>query len=171
MSANLQVDDEALLKSIRAILFFGTPNQGMDITSLIPMVEGEANESFLRSLGTDSADLRRQAQQWSKAFDGAQSGPLLNDLEITSYYETCTSRTAMKDFDGRWSMSGPRVTLVDRFSATHGRPWETDKGFVEPIDRDHSELVKFRHRNDPVYVNHVLPRLRSCLDDHQHGQF
>lgn len=168
MSALPKVEEELLLNSIRAILFFGTPNQGMDITSLIPMVEGQANEDFLRSLGTDSADLRRQAQQWSKAFDSVKPSFASDALEITSYYETSTSRTAVK-VDGKWKMSGPLAKLVDRSSATHGRPWERDERFVQPIDRDHSGLVKFRSRNDPVYVNHVLPRLQTYLYDNGHS--
>lgn len=169
MFTNSNVDEELLLKSIRAILFFGTPNQGMDITSLIPMVEEQPNEDFLRSLGTDSADLRRQAQQWSKAFDSVKSRFISNKLEITSYYETSTSRTAVKVGD-KWKMSGPPAKLVDRSSATHGRPWEIDERFIQPIHRDHSGLVKFRSRNDPVYVDHVLPRLQTYLYDNGHSQ-
>lgn len=160
MSTNPGVDDRLLLKSIRAILFFGTPNQGIDIRSLIPIVEQQTNEDFLRSLGTDSVELRRQAQQWSKAFDSSHSDLISNDLEIISYYETSTSPTAIK-VDGNWKMSGPRARLVDRSSATHGRPWENKGRFVQPIGRDHSGIVKFRSRNDSAFVNHVLPRLQS----------
>lgn len=170
MSANPKVDEELLLKSIRAILFFGTPNQGMDISSLIQIVQGQVNENFLRSLGTDSAELRRQAQQWRRAFDDAKSNTFSKRLEVLSYYETSTSRTAI-EVDGSWKMAGPPVILVGKSSATHGHPWKDDESFVQPINRDHSELVKFRNRTDPVYVEHVLPRLKSYLDDSIYGQF
>lgn len=169
MAANQIPDDKAVLKSLRGILFFGTPNQGMDIKSLIPMVEGQANEDFLRSLGTDSADLRRQAQQWSKAVDTPHSDILSHKLEITSYYETSTSPTASKDGD-IWRMAGPRAKLVDRSSATHGRPWQRNERFVQPIDRDHSELVKFRNRNDTAYISHVLPRLQAIVYETETSQ-
>lgn len=169
MAANQIPDDKAVLKSLRGILFFGTPNQGMDIKSLIPMVEGQANEDFLRSLGTDSADLRRQAQQWSKAVDTPHSDILSHKLEITSYYETSTSLTASKDGD-IWRMAGPRAKLVDRSSATHGCPWQRNERFVQPIDRDHSELVKFRNRNDTAYISHVLPRLQAIVYETETSQ-
>lgn len=162
MAANQTPDDKAVLKSLRGILFFGTPNQGMNIKSLIPMVESQANEEFLRSLGTDSADLRRQAQQWSKVVDTPHSDILSHKLEIISYYETSTSPTALKVGD-LWKMAGPQAKLVDRSSATHGRRWERNERFVQPIDRDHSELVKFRNRNDATYVSHVLPRLQAVM--------
>ncbi|KAG8350059.1 hypothetical protein FVEN_g11795 [Fusarium venenatum] len=157
-------DGEIVLKSLRSIMFFGTPNQGMDIKSLIPMVEGQANESFLRSLGRDSPDLRRQAQQWTKAFDNDHNSVVAKNLEIMSYYETCISPTAIQE-NGKWKMCGQPVELVDRFSATHGRSWEMKERYVQPIDRNHSELVKFYGRTDPAYVNHVLPRLQEFLDN------
>ncbi|EKG10423.1 nacht and ankyrin domain containing protein [Macrophomina phaseolina MS6] len=66
-------------------------------------------------------------------------------------------------------MSGPSTTLVDRSSATHGIPRERDARFVIPIIRNHSELVKFCGQSGPVHVNHILPHLKSYLDDeHKH---
>lgn len=88
-------EERLILQSIQAVLFFGTPNHGMDITTLIPMVHGQANENFLRSLGKDSADLRRQAQQWARAFDSASSS-VPDHLKIISFYETKESKTAVK---------------------------------------------------------------------------
>lgn len=97
MYTNPKQEDKVLLRSIRAVVFFGIPNQVMNISALIPMAEGQVNEEFLRSLGTDSADLQRQAQQWSKAFDCTESESLTqHSLEILSFYETNTSPTAIK---------------------------------------------------------------------------
>ncbi len=39
-------------------------------------------------------------------------------------------------------MEGPRVVLVDRFSATYPRPWDSES-FYEGLNRTHSDLVKF----------------------------
>ena len=39
-------------------------------------------------------------------------------------------------------MEGPRVVLVDRFSATYPRPWDSES-FCEGLNRTHSDLVKF----------------------------
>lgn len=88
-------EERLILQPIQAVLFFGTPNHGMDIATLIPMAHGQANEEFLRSLGKDSADLRRQAQQWEKAFDSA-SISVPYHFKIISFYETKESKTAVK---------------------------------------------------------------------------
>ncbi|XEU94786.1 hypothetical protein FSHL1_000070 [Fusarium sambucinum] len=160
--------DEIVLKSLRSIMLFGTPNQGMDIKSLIPMVEGQVNELFLRSLARDSPDLHRQAQKWARAFDNNPNCAVPENLEIISYYETRISPTAILN-NGKWKMSGQPVQLVDRSSATHGRSWEMEGRYVQPIDRDHSKLVKFYGRTDPTYVNHVLPRLQGFSDELKQG--
>ena len=39
-------------------------------------------------------------------------------------------------------MLGPRAVLVDRFSATYPRPWDSET-FFEGLNRTHSDLVKF----------------------------
>lgn len=45
-------------------------------------------------------------------------------------------------------MDGPPAVLVDRHSATHGREWESDGQFIQPVDRNHSDLVKFSNYDD-----------------------
>lgn len=67
-------------------------------------------------------------------------------------------------------MNGPCTKLVEMSSATHGRMGEHDRRSIQPIDRDHSELVKFRGPNDPVYVNKVAPLLQSLLETAKEGQ-
>lgn len=47
-------------------------------------------------------------------------------------------------------MQGQHAVLVDRSSATHGRPWENKDHHIHAIERDHSNLVKFCYR-DEVY--------------------
>jgi hypothetical protein len=58
-------------------------------------------------------------------------------------------------------MSGPLRMLVDIYSATQGRPWENGEGFIEAINRNHSDLVKFG-RNDEDYER-VLAYLRRIV--------
>ena len=56
----------------------------------------------------------------------------------------------------KWSMSGKPVILVDRESATHGRLCDD----VLPLNRDHSDLVKFsRGCQDYEMVSGLLRRL------------
>lgn len=47
-------------------------------------------------------------------------------------------------------MKGPDAILVGQASATHGRSWENKAHHIQAINRDHSQLVKFR-ANDDIY--------------------
>lgn len=63
-------------------------------------------------------------------------------------------------------MNGDPVVLVDRDSATHSRPWEVDDTYIIPINRAHSDLVKFeRHSDDYETVLRHLKRLVRTSKD------
>lgn len=79
--------DKSNFQSTYAALFFGVPNQGMDISSLIPMAEGHENLPFLTSLGKDSELLRDLSRNFTSKFNFENS-------VIISYYETRASPTA-----------------------------------------------------------------------------
>ncbi|KFZ11275.1 hypothetical protein V502_07637 [Pseudogymnoascus sp. VKM F-4520 (FW-2644)] len=145
--AIIQMRDESqdgfdALNFIYGALFFGVPNQGMDITSLIPMVESQFNQTLLHSLSTTSDILLKQSRRFPEAFDFPES-------RIMCFYETVASPTAI-NIEGRWRMKGPDAILVGQASATHGRSWENKAHHIQAINRDHSQLVKFR-ANDEVY--------------------
>ena len=57
-------------------------------------------------------------------------------------------------------MIGEPKVLVTTASATHCRPWEDTNDHVCPMQRDHSNLVKFG-ANDPDYdtILHVLQEM------------
>ena len=134
-----------LLGSICGALFFGVPSQGMDISHLLPMVEGQPNEDLIRSLSVESAFLYKQSRDFPKAFD-------FHDSEIVCFYETLKSPTAMEDclcclsadlfqYNGKWQMSGPSTILVSNFSATRSRPHEIEPQNAHPINKTHSDKV------------------------------
>jgi hypothetical protein len=56
-------------------------------------------------------------------------------------------------------MKGPHAILVGTASATHGRHWENQAHHIQAINRDHSQLVKFK-ANDEVYE-----RVLGTLED------
>ena len=89
MKNSSDVDDKANFDSIYGALFFGVPNQGMDISSLIPMVKDQPNRHFLESLGRESELLRKQSRAFPKAFP-------FKDSEICCFYETLGSPTAIE---------------------------------------------------------------------------
>ena len=107
-----------ILYLIYGALFFGVPNQGMDIKSLIPMASDQPNQALLHSLGTESQVLRDLGREFPKAFN-------FGDSEIICFYETRESPTAIKvsrgftinrdmfsrkTSSGQWSMAPQRST-------------------------------------------------------------
>ena len=144
--------DRRIFQSTYGILFFGVPNQGMDISSLIAMVRSQLNLPFLTMFSKDGGSLHGLVEKFRAVFD-------FKDSEIISLYETCASRTAMKDTNGKWSMSGEYAVLVDRYSARSGRLWEESPSFLQPIARNHSDMVKFSEYDDVgVIVANFLVR-------------
>lgn len=69
----------------------------------------------------------------------------------------------------KWEMTGKSAILVAPHSATHGRLQDQGSHEVDPINRSHSELVKFHGPFDVVYST-VLLRIGAMCDDDQ-GSF
>src|SRR5450432_3231514 len=81
--------DRNMLDSVYGGMFFGVPNLGIDVESLVAMVKGQPNQALLHSLGKGSHLLRNQSQEFPKAFH-------YRDSAIYYLYETMTSPTAQK---------------------------------------------------------------------------
>lgn len=81
--------DQANLKSIYGILFFGVPNQGMAIESLLPMAGQNPSQHLLHTLRKGSELLRYQQERFPLAFS-------FRDSVILSFYETRESPTAVE---------------------------------------------------------------------------
>jgi len=60
-------------------------------------------------------------------------------------------------------MKGSPVVLVNKESATHSRPSETAARFILPINRAHSEIVKFERFSDDYEC--VLACIRELLEN------
>lgn len=76
------------LDMIRGILLFGTPNDGLDIESLVPMVNDQPNRFLLESLNPKNSQvLRRQRWEFSKVLERRK-------LQLFCLYETELSPTA-----------------------------------------------------------------------------
>ncbi|RYP27921.1 hypothetical protein DL767_007448 [Monosporascus sp. MG133] len=147
-------DDKKLMQAIYGIVFFGVPHDGMDISSLIPMVGDGPNRFLIESISQiNSQILPIQRREFHTALgDKGRS-------EIVCFYETMKSPTAQKDEKGNWRMNGPPAVLVSKTSATHCRSWEDGPEHICAVARTHSEMVKFG-RNDHDYEN-VRERLRG----------
>ncbi|KND89201.1 Protein SERAC1 [Tolypocladium ophioglossoides CBS 100239] len=137
-------EDKMLLQAVYGVAFFGVPHDGMDISSLIPMVGNRPNRFLLESISrVNSQVLSTQQREFQRALgrEGA--------AEVFSFYETSLSPTATKAETGEWEMKGPLAVLVTKSSATHCRPWEDGTEHMCAIDRTHSDMVKFgQHDNE-----------------------
>ncbi|KAB5522022.1 hypothetical protein GE09DRAFT_1293739 [Coniochaeta sp. 2T2.1] len=151
--ADADQEDRANLEATLGALFFGVPNRGMDNTALLSIIETQPNSALVDELSIGSAFLQNQAELFPTAFGR-------RDSIILSFHETRLSGTAMM-VNGQLTMKGPPAVLVNKGSATHGRPWERSPRFVIPIDRSHSDIVKFeRFSND---YEAVLTCIRELL--------
>ena len=125
----------------------------MNQSSLIPMAGDQPNRYLLESLGKNSEVIRMQAIAFPKAFH-------FTDSVVLSFFETILSPTAIQTED-KWEMTGTPSLLVDMISATHSRPWETDKRLAMPLNRTHSDLVKFSKYDEDYEC--VLKKLKTIL--------
>ncbi|KAL0257572.1 hypothetical protein SLS55_008386 [Diplodia seriata] len=150
-----------ILGSLKGVLFFGVPNQGMNIESLLPMVGSNPYLQLLQTIGEklNPAFLHDQAQRFQMILDA-------KEFPIVSFYETKMSPTAVF-VDGRWQMSGPPEVLVNPTSARHGRSFGSD---VVPVNKSHSDMVKFDGPQDTVYYL-VLHKLQNMREDGSWDQF
>jgi hypothetical protein len=79
-------DDKAVFMSCYAIIFFGVPNRGIEISSLVSMVKGQPNEQLVRDLGPDSRFLTHLHDMFYHRFT-------FDDSPIISIYEMKTTPT------------------------------------------------------------------------------
>ncbi|KAK3371759.1 hypothetical protein B0T24DRAFT_579192, partial [Lasiosphaeria ovina] len=154
--ANSELDQA---RRIVGALFFGVPNDGMDIASLIPMVNDQPNRALLESLSAiNSQILRLQGRSFAKFLDQTA-------LNLFCFYETKLSPTAVRDCAGRWKMNGPPGCLVTYSSATSCLPPGIRSNHSVELPRTHSELVKFAsHDHEYEMVSDVLCRMNTAKD-------
>jgi hypothetical protein len=79
--SNGDESDIANLKSIRGILFFGVPNQGMPIEQLYPIVGDGPNRQLIEQIGKSSDTLRDFGERFRQKFT-------YRDSTVYSFYET-----------------------------------------------------------------------------------
>ncbi|UKZ79213.1 hypothetical protein TrVFT333_006963 [Trichoderma virens FT-333] len=148
-------EDKRLLQTVHGVAFFGVPHDGMDTSSLIPMVGNRPNRLLIESIDRiNSQILSIQQREFHHAL-GAKG-----DAEVFCFYETKLSPTAKQNQNGKWAMTGESAVLVTKSSATHCRSWEAGEEHMCAISRTHSDMVKFgRHDNEYDKVRDRLIRL------------
>ncbi|RFN45021.1 hypothetical protein FIE12Z_10749 [Fusarium flagelliforme] len=143
--------ERSLLDLISGFMFFGVPHQGLAVECLVPLINDAPNRALLESLGKNSPLLCRLEREFRSAIGTRRR-------QIVSFYETERSLTAQQVEGGKWQLSGPSEVLVEVSSATCGSLRQ------HPINRNHSEMVKFSSRQDDLYQR-VLQALKPLLED------
>src|SRR4051812_45460389 len=89
LSKSENEDDVRLLRSVYGIVFFGVPHDGMDTSSLIPMVGDGPNRFLIESISRINSQILSIQQREFHIALGAEHGS-----EIVCFYETVESPTA-----------------------------------------------------------------------------
>ncbi|KAI1204287.1 uncharacterized protein F4807DRAFT_353339 [Annulohypoxylon truncatum] len=144
MAEGDEYSDRVNLMSTCGMLLFGVPNYGMEISHLAAIVEDSANRTFVQQLDKTSDILKIIRDKFPSVLP-------FKDARIYSFYETMHSPTAKIEDDGKLKLTGKPVQLVDTASATYGRPGEDGGNHIHPINRIHSDLVKFTSEYDEDY--------------------
>ncbi|QYT05472.1 hypothetical protein H0G86_012366 [Trichoderma simmonsii] len=84
-------DDQKLIRAVYGVIFFGTPHDGMDISSLIPMVGDGPNRFLIESISRINSQIISIQQR-----DFHHALGKKGDSEVFCFYETLESPTAQK---------------------------------------------------------------------------
>ncbi|KAG5753803.1 hypothetical protein H9Q70_003566 [Fusarium xylarioides] len=141
--------DFPILNAVSGFAFFGVPHRGLEVKCLVPLVKDNPNRALLESLNKNSSLLDHLQSDFGKILKAT-------GLSVVSFYETEKSPTAVW-INGKWDMSGPSEVLVEVFSATCGCQKQ------HPINRNHSEMVKYSGVHDQLY-RRVVIALRPILE-------
>ncbi|KAL7917378.1 hypothetical protein ACQKWADRAFT_324692 [Trichoderma austrokoningii] len=158
--------DIKLIQAVYGIVFFGVPNHGMDITSLVLMAGDGPNRFLIESINFHNSQILDILHRDFQVALGKQG-----ESEIVCFYETERSPTAKQDDDGKWTMDGEKALLVSKNSATNCRSWEIGAEHICSIARSNSNMVKFG-RHDEEYekvcerIRDVCQRARICPKTH-----
>ncbi|KAJ5675776.1 hypothetical protein N7462_008673 [Penicillium macrosclerotiorum] len=151
-------EPESFINNVQGALFFGVPNHGMNVEVLEAMIRGQPNEALLNSIGYQSTTL----QKLSRDFKSEYRKRNLRKPTIIYLYEMEPSFSPLKLDNGQWKMAAtPKKILVDRDSATDGKLWSASYDNIHPLNRNHSDLVKFSSPNDADFqrVVRILVKL------------
>ncbi|KAK1238167.1 hypothetical protein MKX08_002746 [Trichoderma sp. CBMAI-0020] len=150
-----------ILYNLLGAIMFGVPSLGMEQSYLMAMVEGQANQTLVQDLSRNSNYVRRL----DEAFNGLSFRHM---VKIYWAYETEESPTVVKLLDGSWSKNGPSAILVNPESATC-HYYRNDKSLTIPINKDHSNMVKFSRGNNDL--RKIIFSLNDLLNEQMDQAF
>ncbi|KAL7916222.1 hypothetical protein GGI35DRAFT_473518 [Trichoderma velutinum] len=155
MLADSSVMDELVLNRTRGAIFFGVPSQGLDVSDLQIMLQGQPNkDALVKEISNESPFVEVLEEQ----FSGISH---LQKMKLLWAYETETTPTVTM-INGKYQRSGPGTVFVSPLSATSQR-CNFDSGSTIQINANHSDMVKFSAGSE--LIDRIAYKLREMLKD------
>ncbi|KAL6830099.1 hypothetical protein V8C40DRAFT_239362 [Trichoderma camerunense] len=153
MLADSSVRDELILNRTRGAIFFGVPSQGLDVSDLQIMLEGQPNkDALVKEISNESPFVEVLEEQ----FSGISH---LQRMKLLWAYETETTPTVTA-VDGEYKRCGPGTVFVSPLSATSQRcNFEPDSTIQ--INANHSDMVKFSPGSE--LIDRIAYKLQDML--------
>jgi len=148
-----------LFDSTRAIHFFGTPHQGLEVDGLLSMIDdvssGQSSRlDFVKQLQEGTNFLATQKEDIKSLWDQTPG------IEIVSFYETKMTAVVKKSSSGNWERDDDQVKMVKDNSALLFWPSE----HCVPVGRNHRDMVKFSSSEDTTYRT-VVTHMTECVNN------
>nr|POF20689.1 kinesin light chain [Quercus suber] len=152
------------------LVLIGVPNLGLRHDQLQSVVQGRANQGFVRDLLVQSDGEASQFLSYLTAEFSRLDRQRRPPFEIISYYETMSSPTVVDVGDGHFAMNGRREFMVSKTSAERIGHVARDVDHL-PSNTDHRGLVRFEHAQDHRYRSMIakLARMAGEAAAHEVG--
>ncbi|KAI5783495.1 hypothetical protein FPQ18DRAFT_266644, partial [Pyronema domesticum] len=147
--------DHEILTSCVALLFFGVPNQGLEVEDLLSVVRGQQNARLVEDLRISSALLRAIHEDFVTKFES------IRNCQVISFYESKDSPAIMRLPNGDLRKNGRLVSQATRESATQAIPGERFHNQI-PMNVDHSAIVKYDEYDSGNFII-VRGKLEDCI--------
>lgn len=169
----------SFIDNLHGALFFGVPSHGMNIKVLEAMIKGQPNESLVKSISYQSQTLQELSRKFKSNFANRkpkiiyfyEMEPSFWPMKVCSKLVSPAKILTVSQLDnGQWKMAGtPKKILVDKDSATDGELWSAGHVNTHPLNRNHSDLVKFSSPNDDDFQR-VLSELMKLMENAEAGE-
>ncbi|KAL7947736.1 hypothetical protein V8C42DRAFT_262685 [Trichoderma barbatum] len=154
MVADSDVMDELILNRTIGAIFFGVPSQGLDVSDLQIMLQGQPNrDALVDEISTKS----KFVEILEKQVLGISH---IQKMKLFWAYETKTTPTVIQTTNGNYKRAGPGTIFVSPQSAT-GQRCNFDPGSTIQIDANHSDMVKLSEGNE--LVKSIAYKLQEIL--------
>ncbi|KAI9657407.1 MAG: hypothetical protein M1821_003089 [Bathelium mastoideum] len=147
----------SLYRATYGMLLFAIPHKGLVMKDIKQMLAGQSKHprnELLQQISDESSYL---------AIHFGEFRDVIRDRKVVSFYET--RQTQELQFDrarNRWVRTGDFITPVDINSALLGLPDQVEDKI--PLDANHSNIVKFDHRDAIGYAS-ALDKLKQFERD------